>query len=262
MKICRILFGTTQRYAVQKDEGLGLFPDSWHPGEPLPELSDLENISIDDRTAFLAPVSPSKIVCVGRNYAAHAKELNNPLPTEPLLFLKAPTAVIADGDPIILPAQSEQVEHEGELGVVIGRRCKSIPGDNDPLDYVLGYVCLNDVTARDIQRFDVQFTRGKSFDTFCPVSRYVATEVDPSDLPVEVRVNDEIRQKGRTKDMVFDIPFLIRYISDHMTLLPGDLIATGTPSGVSKLEPGDVCEVRIEGIGRLSNPVTGSGVDH
>ena len=199
--------------------------------------------------------SPSKIVCVGRNYAEHAKELGNEVPKAPLLFLKAPSAVIANGDSIVIAPQSQQVEHEGELAVVIGRDCKNIGDDEDPFQYVLGFTCLNDVTARDVQRADVQFTRGKSFDTFCPVGPHIETELDVSDLRVTTTVNGEIRQDGRTSQMVFPVDFLIRYISRQMTLKAGDIIATGTPSGVSKMEPGDVCEVTIEGIGTLRNDV-------
>ncbi len=200
-------------------------------------------------------VNPSKIVCVGRNYAEHAKELGNEVPSAPLLFLKAPSAIIAHGEPIVIPSQSNQVEHEGELGVVIGRDCKNIADDEDPFQYVLGYTCVNDVTARDIQRADVQFTRGKSFDTFCPVGPNIETELDPSDLRVTTTVNGVLKQDGRTSQMIFPVDFLIRYISRQMTLRAGDLIATGTPSGVSRLSPGDVCEVTVEGIGDLSNKV-------
>lgn len=199
--------------------------------------------------------SPSKIVCVGRNYAEHAKELGNEVPKEPLLFLKAPSAIIANGESIVIPSQSKQVEYEGELAVVIGRDCKDIRDDEDPFAIVLGYTCLNDVTARDVQRADVQFTRGKSFDTFCPIGPHIETKLDVSDIRVTTSVNGEIRQDGRTSQMVFPVDFLIRYISRQMTLKAGDVIATGTPSGVSKMEPGDVCEVTIEGIGTLKNDV-------
>lgn len=209
-----------------------------------------------DEVKLLAAAAPSKVVCVGRNYAEHAAELGNEVPKSPLLFLKAPSAIIAGGDSIIIPSQSAQVEHEGELAIVIGRMAKDIGDDEDALKYVLGYTCLNDVTARDIQRADVQFTRGKSFDTFCPIGPFVETELDVSDVRVTCSVNGEIRQDGRTSQMVFPIEFLVRYISLQMTLMPGDVIATGTPSGVSKLEPGDVCEVTVEGVGTLRNPVS------
>jgi len=201
------------------------------------------------------PFVPSKIVCVGRNYREHAAELGNQMPDEPLLFLKAPSAIIASGADIVLPGASQQVEHEGELGVVIGRIARNIPNDEDPLSYVLGYTCVNDVTARDLQRKDVQFTRGKSFDTFCPVGPWIETDVDPGNVAVETRLNGEVKQKGNTADMAFPVPFLIRYISEIMTLYPGDLIATGTPAGVSRMKPGDIVEVEVAGIGILQNRV-------
>jgi 2-keto-4-pentenoate hydratase/2-oxohepta-3-ene-1,7-dioic acid hydratase in catechol pathway len=172
-----------------------------------------------------------------------------------LLFLKAPSALIRHGKPIRIPTQSSQVEHEGELAVIIGAACKDIRDEEDPFQYVRGYSCLNDVTARDIQRKDVQFTRGKSFDTFCPIGPGIETDLDVSDIRVTCSVNGEIRQDGRTSQMVFPVDFLIRYISRQMTLKEGDVIATGTPAGVSKLNPGDVCEVNIEGIGSLRNTV-------
>lgn len=199
--------------------------------------------------------SPSKIICVGRNYAEHAAELGNEVPKEPLLFLKAPSAFIRHDDSIRIPSQSSQVEHEGELAVIINTACKDIADDVDPFQFVRGYTCLNDVTARDVQRKDVQFTRGKSFDTFCPIGPVIETELNVSDIRVTCSVNGEIKQDGRTSQMVFPVDFLIRYISRQMTLNPGDVIATGTPSGVSKLNPGDVCEVTIDGIGTLRNTV-------
>jgi 2-keto-4-pentenoate hydratase/2-oxohepta-3-ene-1,7-dioic acid hydratase in catechol pathway len=204
---------------------------------------------------LFAPVVPSKIVCVGRNYREHAAELGNKMPNEPLLFLKAPSAVIASGDSIELPAASQQVEHEGELGVVIGRKAARLSESDNPLDYVFGYTCVNDVTARDLQRKDVQFTRGKSFDTFCPVGPWIETELDPANAPVITRLNGEIKQQGNTADMAFPVAFLIRYISEIMTLYPGDLIATGTPAGVSKVKHGDTVEVEVAGIGVLRNQV-------
>jgi 2-keto-4-pentenoate hydratase/2-oxohepta-3-ene-1,7-dioic acid hydratase in catechol pathway len=201
------------------------------------------------------PIAPSKIVCVGRNYREHAAELGNKMPDEPLLFLKAPSAIIFSGDEIVLPKQSQQVEHEGELGVVIGRVARNIASEEDPLRYVLGYTCVNDVTARDLQRKDVQFTRGKSFDTFCPVGPWIETDIDPQNVTVETRINGEVKQKGNTADMAFPVSFLIRYISEIMTLYPGDLIATGTPAGVSRMKAGDTVEVEVSGIGILQNRV-------
>ena len=204
---------------------------------------------------LLEPIRPSKIVCVGRNYREHAAELGNKMPDEPLLFLKAPSAIVYSGDEIVLPGASQQVEHEGELGVVIGRIARNIASDEDPLSYVLGYTCVNDVTARDLQRKDVQFTRGKSFDTFCPVGPWIETDIDPANVAVETRLNGEVKQKGNTADMAFPVAFLIRYISEIMTLYPGDLIATGTPAGVSRMKPGDIVEVEVAGIGILHNRV-------
>ena len=200
--------------------------------------------------------SPSKILCVGRNYAEHAAELGNDVPKEPLLFLKAPSALIRHEEPIVIPSQSSQVEHEAELAIIIGRDCKDIGDDEDPFQYVGGYTCLNDVTGRDVQRMDVQFTRGKSFDTFCPIGPIIETELDVRDVRVTCTVNGEIRQDGRTSQMVFPVEFLIRYISRQMSLKAGDVIATGTPSGVSRLKSGDVCEVTVEGIGTLRNRVS------
>ena len=208
-----------------------------------------------ENVKLLTPLQPSKIVCVGRNYAEHAAELGNEIPKEPLLFLKAPSSIISENENIVIPNQSKQVEHEGELGVVIGKTCKNLTETDDPLSFVLGYICLNDVTARDLQRKDVQFTRAKSFDTFCPISKFITIDVDISDLRVTTKVNGITKQEGRTSQMVFPIPFLIKYISNQMTLNFGDIIATGTPSGVSKLNDGDICEIEIEEVGILSNSV-------
>jgi 2-keto-4-pentenoate hydratase/2-oxohepta-3-ene-1,7-dioic acid hydratase in catechol pathway len=257
MRICRFTDPDTQRPAFGLVEGEKIFRLkgdlsagnlSLEGSEPSIRLSDAQ---------LLPPVAPSKVVCVGRNYSEHAAELGNPMPEEPLLFLKAPSTIIGDGDLIELPEASRRVEHEGELAVVIGRRCGRLADDEDPLSYVLGYTCLNDVTARDLQRKDVQFTRGKSFDTFCPVGPYIVTGLDPTDLSVETRVNGEVRQRGRTSAMAFPVSHIIRYISHAMTLEPGDLIATGTPAGVGPLLDGDVCEVEVEGVGILRNPVRG-----
>lgn len=208
-----------------------------------------------DEVKLLAPVSPSKIVCVGRNYREHAAELGNKMPDEPLLFLKAPSAVIGPKDRIELPKASQQVEHEGELGVVIGRTARNVSESEDALNYVYGYTCVNDVTARDLQRKDVQFTRGKSFDTFCPVGPWIVTDLDPTNVNVTTRLNGEVKQNGNTRDMAFDVAFLIRYISAIMTLYPGDLICTGTPAGVSRMKHGDVVEVEVGGVGILRNQV-------
>jgi 2-keto-4-pentenoate hydratase/2-oxohepta-3-ene-1,7-dioic acid hydratase in catechol pathway len=206
-------------------------------------------------TPYDAVTRPSKIVCVGRNYLEHARELGNDVPGRPLLFFKPPSAIIADGEAIVLPAASRQVEHEGEIGVVIGRRAKGVAAA-DAWDYVDGIVPLNDVTARDLQKPDGQWARAKGFDTFCPTGTLVPLDrVDRDRLEVICRVNGEVRQHGRVGDMAFSIPTLIEYISGIMTLEPGDLIATGTPAGVSPLNPGDVVEVEIPGVGIIRNPV-------
>lgn len=198
---------------------------------------------------------PSKIVCVGRNYADHAAELDNELPKEPLLFLKAPSALVFHADAIVLPKYSSQVEHEGELAIVISKTCKDLTDNVNVKDYILGFTCLNDITARDLQKKDGQFARAKSFDNFCPIGPHIETELDVSDIRVVTRVNGEIKQDGRTSQMVFGVDLLIRYISNMMTLNPNDVIATGTPAGVSSLSNGDICEVEIEGIGILKNTV-------
>ena len=204
---------------------------------------------------LLAPVEPKKIVCVGRNYSAHAAELGNDVPKEPMIFLKPSSSIVGPTEPIVLPKYSQRVEHEAELGLVIGRKCSHLTDHDDALSYVLGYTCVNDVTARDLQKIDVQFTRAKGFDTFCPVGPHMETELCPGDLLVEGLVNGEIRQSGETSLMVFPPAFLVRWISRMMTLEPGDLIATGTPSGVGPLLADDVVEVRVTGIGVLRNPV-------
>jgi len=204
---------------------------------------------------LLSPILPSKVVCVGRNYADHARELGNEVPAEPLLFLKPSSSVIGPKDVIRRPPQSQQVEHEAELAVVIGATGARRVDRSDALKTVFGYTVANDVTARDLQRKDVQFTRAKSFDSFCPLGPWIETQLDASDLEVRCEVNDEVRQLGRTRDLVFDVPTLISYVSHVMTLLPGDVILTGTPAGVSPIEAGDTCVVRVEGIGELANPV-------
>lgn len=199
---------------------------------------------------------PSKIVCVGRNYLEHARELGNQVPEQPLIFFKPPSSLIAGGEAIVLPPESERVEHEGEIAVVIGRTARRVKAA-DAWDHVAGIAPLNDVTARDLQKTDGQWTRAKGFDTFCPMGTLVPLDriADRDALEVICRVNGEVRQHGRVSEMAFDIPMLIEYISGVMTLEPGDVIATGTPAGVSPLKPGDVVEVEIPGAGTLSNPV-------
>lgn len=257
MKICQFLHDNKIKYGAVRGDLVYIFPDPEKMKETGGNLK-LDQALKKSEVQFLPPIEPRKIVCVGRNYAAHAEELGNEVPKEPLLFLKAPSAVITDGEPIVIPPQSSQVEHEGELGIIIGKICKNLSEDDDPFEYVMGYVCLNDVTARDLQKKDVQFSRAKSFDSFCPISNFFETELDVSDLRVTTRVNGVVKQDGRTSQMVFPTPFLIRYISNQMSLHYGDIIATGTPAGVSELHAGDVCEVEIEGVGVLRNPVVSS----
>jgi 2-keto-4-pentenoate hydratase/2-oxohepta-3-ene-1,7-dioic acid hydratase in catechol pathway len=196
------------------------------------------------------PVEPSKILCIGRNYAAHARELGNEPPAEPLLFLKPPSALLDPGGAIVLPAESAKVEHEAELGVVMLRRAKNVRRE-EALAYVFGYTCVGDITARDLQKKDGQWARAKGFDTFCPVGPWIETELDPSKLAVRCRVNGEVRQDGLTSSMIFDVPTLIAYASRMMTLEPGDLLVTGTPEGVGPLVSGDRLEIEVSGIGVL-----------
>lgn len=222
---------------------------------PLPGLEQVLEAPVSLTTArLLAPVIPGKVCCIGRNYAAHAAELGNAVPSRPLLFHKPASAVIGPGDTILLPPDSERVEHEAELAVVIGRRCRHVQKEHWATA-VAGFTALNDVTARDLQRADKQFARGKGFDTFCPVGPWIETDLDPTSLKIACRVDGDTRQSGTTSDMIFDVPTLIAAVSRIMTLEPGDLIATGTPDGVSLLRAGETVEVSIEGIGTLSNPV-------
>jgi 2-keto-4-pentenoate hydratase/2-oxohepta-3-ene-1,7-dioic acid hydratase in catechol pathway len=204
---------------------------------------------------FLPPVVPSKIVCVGRNYREHAKELGNEAPKEPLIFLKPPSAIIAPEEPIVLPAISERVDYEGELAVIIARRCRSLSPSEDVFPYIAGYTCLNDVTARDLQKRDGQWTRGKGFDTFCPLGPVLQTNIDPAGAKVETFVNGISKQSACISEMIFPVDVIIRFVAQVMTLEPGDVIATGTPAGVGPLARGDVVEVSVSGIGTLRNGV-------
>lgn len=203
---------------------------------------------------LLAPVQPSKIICVGRNYRAHAAELGNDVPAEPLLFFKPPSAIIGPGEPILLPSVSERVDHEAELGVVIGRRCRRVAVE-DALGVVAAYTCVNDVTARDLQKRDGQWARAKGFDSFCPVGPVLVDAPELARLSVLCRVNGQERQRGRVQDMIFSVAQIVSYVSHVFTLEPGDLLVTGTPEGVAPLVAGDVVEVEIPGVGLLSNPV-------
>ena len=205
---------------------------------------------------LLAPVRPSKIVCIGRNYREHANELGHEIPVEPLIFLKPPSSLLNPGDNIRRPKISQRTDYEGELGVVIGKTCYKVGADEDVRPYILGYTCVNDFTARDLQNKDGQWNRAKGFDTFCPVGPVVTDEIDPwAGIAVQTIVNGEIRQDGNTRDFIFPLDVIIRHISEAMTLHPGDLIATGTPKGVAPVIAGDVIEIRVEGVGTLRNSV-------
>lgn len=223
-------------------------------------MEDLPSRRIDRlpfaEATLLAPVRPSKIVCVGRNYREHAAELDHEIPSEPLLFFKPPSSLLSPGEEIRRPRISERTDYEGELGVVIGKACHKLRPDEDVRPYILGYTCVNDFTARDLQNKDGQWTRAKGFDTFCPVGPLVSDEVDPwAGVTVQTRVNGQVRQVGNTRDFIFPLDVIIRHIAEVMTLLPGDLIPTGTPKGVSPVVAGDVIEVSVEGIGVLQNSV-------
>jgi 2-keto-4-pentenoate hydratase/2-oxohepta-3-ene-1,7-dioic acid hydratase in catechol pathway len=220
--------------------------------DPLPTG---EVVSLDD-VHLLAPVLPSKLVCVGRNYAAHAAEWGLGVPEEPLLFLKPSTAVIGPGEPIQLLPISRRIDYEGELAVVIGRIARDVPAE-EAGRYVLGYTCANDVTLRDLQKADDQWARAKGFDGSCPLGPWIETDLDPTDVLVRTLVNGEVRQQASTSDMVFGVATLIEHITTFMTLLPGDSILTGTPEGVGKLADGDVVEVEVDGVGVLRNGVRG-----
>jgi 2-keto-4-pentenoate hydratase/2-oxohepta-3-ene-1,7-dioic acid hydratase in catechol pathway len=255
VKIARFSSGDDPRFGVVEGdtgdevvaviEGDPLYRPVAFTGERLP-LADVR---------LLAPVIPrSKVVAVGRNYADHATELGNEVPAEPLVFLKPNTSVVGPGDPVVYPAQSSDVQYEAELAAVIGRICRDVPVELAP-KVVFGYTCGNDVTARDLQRSDDQWTRAKGFDTFCPLGPWVETDLDPADVRVTATVNGETRQDGRTGQMVHDVASLIAYVSSVMTLLPGDVILTGTPAGVGPVRPGDEMAVSVEGVGTLTNRV-------
>lgn len=253
MRIARFTTGSDPRYAVVEEDSEDLVvlagDPLYAPLEPTGKRVPLQEARL------LAPVIPrSKVIGVGRNYAAHAAELGNEVPEEPILFLKPNTAVIGPDDPIVLPAFSQRVEHEAELAVVISRICKDVHPSQVP-SVILGYTAANDVTARDAQRADATWTRGKAWDTSCPLGPYLVMDLDPADLAVRARVDGDVRQDGRTSQMVYSVADLVAYASSVFTLLPGDVILTGTPAGVGPLEHGQRVEVEIEGIGTLANPV-------
>ena len=272
MKYCRFLLKGQIHYGVVEERGsepwivdLAPAPEddlAFHLGRarasrlvPDPGGLDFEPVPLG-AADLLPPVTPSKIVCVGRNYREHAQELGNEVPAEPLLFFKPPSSLLKPGGTILLPAASSRVDHEAELALVIGHRASKLRPDVNLRTVIRGYTLANDVTARDLQKKDGQWTRAKGFDTFCPVGPWVSNEVDPSSgLTIEARVNGELRQHGSTADFIFSIPHLLAYITAAITLEPGDLVLTGTPSGVGPLAPGDRVDITVSGLGVLSNAV-------
>ncbi len=262
MKYCRFqLQGLEQYGLVESVAGRDVIPRLLAPPETAAgDMDDLPSKRTDplalEEAALLAPVRPSKIVCVGRNYREHAAELGHDIPTEPLIFLKPPSSLLAPGANIVRPKISQRVDYEGELGVIIAKSCRHLGPDDDVRPYILGYTGVNDVTARDLQEKDGQWTRAKGFDSFCAVGPVVVSRLDPwAGVEVETRVNGQVRQQGTTRDFIFRLDIVIRHIAQVMTLLPGDLIATGTPKGVGPLVAGDRVEVEVEGVGTLGNPV-------
>lgn len=251
------------RLGHRVDYGLLVGEDVYHlPSGPWACLSPGERVAVLDEVELLAPCLPSKIVAVGRNYAGHAAELGDSVPAEPLIFLKPPSTVIGPGAAIVYPDHlSRRVDHEAELAVVVGRRARCVPA-RDAVAYVRGYTCANDVTARDLQQQDEQWTRSKSFDTFCPLGPWIVPDLDVSDLAIRCRVNGALRQDGRTRDLVFGVAELLATASAVMTLEPGDVLLTGTPEGIGPLYPGDQVAVEIEGIGVLENAVVPGETAH
>jgi 2-keto-4-pentenoate hydratase/2-oxohepta-3-ene-1,7-dioic acid hydratase in catechol pathway len=267
MKYCRFQFNGQAQYGLVESVGgrdaivrvLLTAPEEADGDMESLRTRRIEAIPLEE-AVLLPPVRPSKIVCMGRNYREHAAELGNEVPTEPLIFLKAPSSLLAPGGIVRRPKISERVDLEGELGVVIGKTCYRPAADADIRQYILGYTCVNDVTARDLQKKDGQWWRAKGFDTFCPVGPVVTDEIDPcfgvvAGVGVQTRVNGQVKQDGNTRDFLFSLDVVIRHIAQAMTLFPGDLIPTGTPAGVGPLVAGDVVEVSVAGVGTLRNPV-------
>ena len=248
MRVVRVFTGDDVRYGLADEGSITLISD-----EPFAAWETEESISLHG-ARLMPPAMPTKIVCVGLNYRAHAAELDTAAPEEPVIFLKPPTAMNATGGEIHVPPGVGRVDYEGELAVVIGRRAHRVSA-GDAESYILGYTCANDVTARDLQSKDGQWTRSKGFDGFCPIGPWVETDIDPADLLLETYLNGERVQQSRTSDMIFTVPELVSFASNVMTLLPGDVLLTGTPGGIGPLAAGDVVEVRIEGIGSLVNRV-------
>ncbi|PZR52299.1 2-hydroxyhepta-2,4-diene-1,7-dioate isomerase [Xylanimonas oleitrophica] len=256
MRIARFTTGDDPRFALVQHEGDRTYL-AVLGGDPLymPAMPTGERIELGDGVRLLAPVIPrSKVVAVGRNYMDHIREMGNEVPTEPMLFLKPNTAVVGPDDPIVLPDWTQEVSYEAELAIVIAKVCKDVTPES-ARSYVLGWTVANDVTARDAQRTDGQWGRAKGFDSSCPIGPWIDTDLDPEDVAVRSRVNGEAKQDGRTADMIFDVDYIVSYVSQAMTLLPGDVVLTGTPAGVGRIESGDVVECEVEGIGVLRNPV-------
>lgn len=237
------------RYGVLKDETIHVIAGDIFADYKVTD----ETVSVGD-VKLLAPTEPSKVVCIGLNYVDHAKEVKLEIPKEPLIFLKPNTTVIATGDDVIYPEQTNHVEYEAELGIVIGKKTKNIEKE-EAKEAIFGYTIANDVTARDLQFSDGQWTRGKSFDTFCPIGPGIVRDIDPSNLNITLHVNGELKQNSNTKNLIFDVEYIVSYVSKVMTLLPGDVIITGTPYGVGPVEPGDEMVVRIDGLGELRNKI-------
>ncbi len=258
MRIVRFAAGGKVKYGLFEGEviqGLRGSPFTRFRGPGSPFALDGKTYNPGE-VRLLAPCTPSKIVGLGLNYRSHVEEVKLPVPAVPLIFLKPSTAVIGPEAEIILPARSQRVDYEGELGVVMGRRAKEVTMEGAK-DYVLGYTCVNDVSERHVQRDDGQWTRSKSFDTFAPIGPWIETGIDPDDLKVETRLNGQVRQSARTGDLIFGVSELISFVSAAMTLLPGDILATGTPSGIGRMDPSDVVEISIQKIGTLKNFVSG-----
>jgi 2-keto-4-pentenoate hydratase/2-oxohepta-3-ene-1,7-dioic acid hydratase in catechol pathway len=251
LRYYRIVAGDGAAWAREDGDRLRLLT-----GDPFVGAVDTAATVARDTARLLAPAQPSKVVAIGLNYKDHAAERGKPLPEEPLMFLKPPSAVIGPGDVIRKPAWAGRVDHEAEMGIVIARTARDLESPEAARAHILGAVCVNDVTARDLQDKDVQFTRAKGFDTFCPVGPCIATGLDLGRLAVVGRVNGSVRQQSRTDQLIFDAGYLVWFVSRVMTLLPGDIISTGTPSGIGPLQAGDVVEVEVEGVGVLRNPVS------
>lgn len=258
MRIVRFEMQGRTGYGILEGEKIDVLWDTPYDGGLANTTGEV--VSLPEVT-LLAPCEPSKIVALGLNYRDHAAEFGHPIPEEPLIFMKPNTSVIGPDEDIVYPEMSRRVDYEAELAVVIGKTARNVM-EADFRDYVLGYTCINDVTARDLQKKDGQFTRSKSFDTFAPLGPWIETEIsDPDNLTVETYLNGERRQQGNTGNMVFAVPTLVAFISRIMTLLPGDVIATGTPSGIGPMRPGDVVEIKVEGIGTLRNRLVSGKVE-